>query len=77
MDGWISVDKYMPTMMVKKYQEEGGRDYLESDYVLVWDGHKAEVARVIFDEYGLYWMDRLSEVVNAVAWMPIPTPPQN
>ena len=73
---WIGVDEYMPTMRVRKPLEEGGRDFLESDYVLVWDGHKVEVALVTYDESGLYWLDRCAEVVKAVSWMPLPTPPE-
>ena len=75
--GWVKVDKYMPTMMVKKSQEECGRDYLESDYVLVWDGVRVEIAQAVSDESGVYWLDRCAEVVAAESWMPIPTPPQN
>lgn len=73
---WIGLDEYMPTMTLKKPLEEGGRDYLESDYVLVWDGHKVEIAQAVSDESGLYWLDRLSEVVKAIFWMPLPTPPE-
>lgn len=72
---WMCIDKYMPTVHVKKSSEEGGRDYLESDYVLVWDGVKVEIAQAVYDETGQYWVDRCAEVVNAVFWMPLPTPP--
>ena len=75
--GWVGVDKYMPTMRVKRSPEEGGRDYLESDYVLVWNGLKVEIARAVFDESGLYWMDRCAEVVAAKSWMPLPAAPEN
>ena len=74
---WVGVDKYMPAMRVKKSTEDGCRDYLESDYVLVWDGSKVEIACAVFDESGLYWMDRYAEVVNVVYWMPMPTPPED
>ena len=74
--GWVAIDEYMPTMMMKKSQEEGGRDYLESDYVLVWDGTNVEIAQAVSDESGVYWLDRYAEVVNAVSWMPTPTPPE-
>lgn len=73
---WIGVDEYMPTMRVRKPLEEGGRDFLESDYVLVWDGHKVEIALAAYDESGLYWLDRCAEVVKAVFWMPLPAPPE-
>ena len=71
-NSWVGVDKYIPAMHVKKSQE----DYLESDYVLVWDGKKAEIAKAIFEGGELYWMDRYVEVVNVVYWMPIPTLPE-
>ena len=71
---WISVDESMPTMRLMKSLEEGGRDYLESDFMLVWDGHKTEIAQAISDESGVYWLDRCSDVVKAVSWMPLPTP---
>ena len=74
--GWISVDKYMPVMRVKKAKNEDCRDSLESDYVLVWDGSKVEIANVIFDGEDLFWMDRLSDAVNAMFWMPLPTSPE-
>lgn len=74
---WICVDEYMPAMRVKKSREEGGRDYLESDCVLVWDGVKVEIARVIFDEAGLYWVDRCADVVNVTFWMHLPAAPEN
>jgi hypothetical protein len=73
---WFSIDKCIPAMRVKKPLEEGGRDYLESDYVLVWDGSKVEIAKAIFEDGELYWMDRYVEVVKAVYWMPMPTPPE-
>lgn len=72
---WIAVSEHMPTMRVKKSREEGGHDYLESDHVLVWDGCSIEIAQAVSDELGVYWMDRLSEVVKAKFWMPLPTPP--
>lgn len=74
--GWIRVDKYMPVMQVKKAKNEDCRDSLESDYVLVWDGSKVEIANVIFDGDDLFWMDRFSDVVAVKYWMPIPTPPE-
>ena len=74
--GWISVDKFMPAMRVKKAKNEDYRDSLESDYVLVWDGSKVEMANVIFDGEELFWMDRLSEVVNVKYWMPMPEAPE-
>lgn len=73
---WIDLGKYLPAMRVKKSIEEGGRDYLESDYVLVWDGLKVEIACAVFDESGLYWVDRCAEVVAVKSWMPLPTPPE-
>ena len=73
---WIGVDEYLPTMKLRDPLEEGGRDFLESDYVLVWDGHNVEIALAAYDESGLYWLDRFSEVVKAKFWMPLPTPPE-
>ena len=73
--GWISVDKYMPVMRVKKAKNEDCRDSLESDYVLVWDGTKVEIANVIFDGVDLFWMDRFIEVVEVTHWMPMPEAP--
>ena len=72
---WIGVDEYMPTMRVRKPLEEG-RDYLESDYVLVWDGCKMDVAQAVSDESGLFWVDQYAGTVKAVFWMPLPTPPE-
>ena len=72
---WIGVDEYMPTMHAKKSLEEGCRDYLESDYVLVWDGLKVDIAQAVSDESGLYWVDECADVVKAIFWMPLPTPP--
>ena len=69
IDGWVAVDKCVPTMVSKG-------DYLESDYVLVWDGVKVEIAQAVSDESGVYWLDRCADVVTAVSWMPIPTPPE-
>ena len=74
---WIDKAECMPSMRVKKSLEESGRDYLESDFVLVWDGRKIDIAQVVFDESGLYWLDRLSEYVKVVSWMPLPTPPEH
>lgn len=73
---WISVYECMPTMVLKKSLEEGGPDYLESDYVLVWDGRRVEIAQAVYDESGRYWLDECSEVVKAEFWMPLPTPPE-
>lgn len=73
---WTGVAEYMPTMRVKKSLEEGGRDYLESDFVLVWGGVKVDIAQAISDESGLYWLDRYGETVKAKFWMPLPTPPE-
>lgn len=72
---WIGVDEYMPTMRVRKSQEEGGLDYLMSDYVLVWDGTKVEIAQAVSDESGLYWLDQCADVVKVAFWMPLPTSP--
>ena len=72
---WIGMNECMPTMKVAKALDDGGRDYLISDFVLVWDGLKVEIAQAISDESGLYWLDRCSDVVKAVYWMPLPTPP--
>ena len=72
---WIGVDEYMPTMRVRKPIEEG-RDYLESDYVLVWDGRNYGIAQALSDESGLYWLDPFGGTVKAVSWMPLPTPPE-
>lgn len=72
---WIGVDESMPAMRVKKTLEDG-RDYLESDYVLVWDGCKFGVAQAISDESGLYWIDQYAGTVKAVFWMHLPTPPE-
>ena len=44
--GWVEVGKYMPAMRVKKAKNEDCRDSLESDYVLVWDGSKVEIAQM-------------------------------
>ena len=74
---WIGVNEYMPTMRVKKSSEEGGRDYLESDCVLVWDGRRIEIAQAVSDECGLYWIGLGAEVVATVSWMPLPTPPES
>ena len=71
---WIGMDEYMPTMKLGKTLEDG-RDCLESDYVLVWDGGKVEIAQAVFDETGLYWIDRCAEVVKATFWMPLPATP--
>ena len=73
---WIGMDECMPTMRLKKSLGEDGRDYLESDFVLVWDGQKLEIAQAISDESGVYWLDRLSEVVKAILWMHLPTLPE-
>ena len=73
--GWISVDKFMPPMRVEKDRYEDGRDSLESDYVLVWDGTKVEIANAIFDGKDLFWMDRFAEVVEVTYWMPMPEAP--
>lgn len=72
---WVGVEERMPTMLVKKDPEDG-HDYLESDYVLVWDGSKMNVAQAVSDKSGLYWLDQCAEVVKAVSWMPLPTPPE-
>lgn len=74
--GWVGVDKYMPTMRVKKSKGEDDRDYLESDYVLVWDGIKVAIAKAVSDESGVYWVDQCSDVVAVESWMPLPTPPE-
>ena len=73
---WISVEVRMPPMQVAKWRDEPSRDYSISDYVLVWDGQKVEIAQAVSDESGLYWVDRCADVVNAVSWMPLPTPPE-
>ena len=73
---WITVEERMPTMKAMKSLEEGGPDYLESDFVLVWDGIKVEIAQAISDESGVYWLDRCSDIVKAICWMPLPTPPE-
>lgn len=73
---WISVYDRMPTMAVKKSFEEGGSDYLESDYVLVWDGRRVDIAQAVYDESGRYWVDRCADVVKATFWMPLPTAPE-
>ena len=72
---WVGVDEHMPTMRVKKTAEDG-REYLESDYVLVWDGCKFDVAQIVFDSTGMHWIDQYAGTVNAVSWMPLPTPPE-
>ena len=74
---WIGVEAHMPTMRVAKAQEEDGRDCLMSDYVLVWDGLKIEIAQAVSDESGVYWLDRLADVVKAVFWMPLPASPDS
>lgn len=73
---WIGIEEHMPTMRVTKAPEEAGRDCLISDYVLVWDGLKIEIAQAVSDESGVYWVDRLADIVEAVSWMPLPTPPE-
>ena len=73
---WIGINEYMPTMQLKKTLEEGGRDYLESNYVLVWDGRRMDVAQAVSDETGVYWLDKCSEVVKVLFWMTLPTPPE-
>ena len=73
---WIDKAEYMPSMRLKKSLEEDGRDYLESDHVLVWDGNKVDIAQAVSDETGVYWLDRYSEVVKTTFWMPLPTPPE-
>lgn len=72
---WIGANECMPTMKVAKALEDGGRDYLISDFVLVWDGLKVEIAQAVSDESGLYWVDRCADVVKAVSWMPLPPHP--
>lgn len=73
-NSWLSVDESMPTMELKN-PSNGGTDYLESEYVLVWDGHKVDIAQAILDSAGRYWVDRCADVVEVVFWMPLPTPP--
>ena len=73
---WVSMYDYLPYMTVKKSEEEGGLPYLVSEYVLVWDGSRVDIAQVVYDESGLYWLDRYAEVVQVVSWMPLPTPPE-
>ena len=73
---WISVEDRMPPMRVTKSFEEESRDYLLSDYVLVWDGQKVEIAQAVSDVSGVYWLDRCSDVVTAVSWMPLPAAPE-
>lgn len=72
---WFSVDERMPTMVSKGLYEEDGSEYFESDYVLVWDEHNVDVAQVVTDRAGQYWLDRHGGVIKAVSWMPLPTPP--
>ena len=70
---WISVEERMPIMSAKA--SEDGREYLESDYVLVWDGSKFDVAQAISDAIGLFWEDQYAGIIKALYWMPLPTPP--
>ena len=72
---WVKVEESMPTMKVKKTLEDD-REYLESDYVLVWDGCKFDVAQAVSDTTGLCWIDQYAGTVKAVFWMPLPTPPE-
>ena len=74
--GWISVDKYMPVMRVKKAKNEDCHDSLESDYVLVWNGTNVEIANLNFECGVLFWMNRVVEEVKVTHWMPMPTPPE-
>lgn len=72
---WVSVYECMPTMKTVKLVEDE-RDYLESDFVLVWDGCKFDVAQAISDTIGLNWVDQYAGKVEAKFWMPLPTPPE-
>ena len=72
---WIRVDECLPNMKLVKYLEDDG-EYLESDYVLVWDGCKFDVAQAVFEAKGLSWVDQYAGTVEAVSWMPLPTPPE-
>lgn len=72
---WITVEERMPTMRLKKPIEDG-QDYLESDFVLVWDGRKFDVAQAVSDITGLYWIDQYAGTAKAICWMPLPTPPE-
>lgn len=71
---WAGVDTCLPSMKIRV--TEDGRECLESDYVLVWDGLKVEIAQAVSDESSMYWLDRCADVVTAVSWMPLPTPPE-
>lgn len=71
---WVGVDESMPAMRLIK--TEDGCEYLESDYVLVWDGCKFDVAQAVFEAKGLSWIDQYAGTVEAVYWMPLPTPPE-
>lgn len=71
---WINVEERLPDMKLKTYPADGA-EYLESDYVLVWDGVKIEIAQLASDKDGVCWFDRCADVVKAISWMPLPTPP--
>lgn len=73
-NGWLSVGERVPSMVVGESSGEG-TDYLESDYVLVWDGYRVDIAQAISDRSGQYWLDRFSDVVEVFYWMPLPEPP--
>ena len=72
---WISVEERMPTMSAKALED--GREYLESDFVLVWDGSKFDVAQAVSDETGVQWIDQYAGIIKALYWMPLPTPPES
>lgn len=71
---WVSVEERMPAMVSEHFFEDDGH-YLESDDVLVWDGHKMDVAQLVTDSTGQYWLDRNDGIIEVIAWMPLPTPP--
>ena len=74
VNDWISIDDRLSPMVSKK-SSDGDMDYLESDYVLVWDGHKVDIAQAVSDRAGRYWVDRYADIIEVVCWMPLPPPP--
>ena len=72
--GWQKVSEGLPAMSEKTYMEGG--TYLQSEYVLVWDGETQWIAQATIEKDKLWWIDQLAgNIENVTAWTPLPEDP--